>query len=1342
MDGKDSVPSQGIPAVVHALGAFALAAAMAVAIKWFILRDSKVTKTVDDEPDLQRNQNSLKNDPKVPDEVPGETTHVPQVSDGVEIDLTHLPYHCQLPGISRCALNTSCVSQVNDDVQEDRKELSLNIYGDFSPDKRESGMLTPVSCTLSTIAEPQCSLLKLGEAAENMPALTPDFMDLTTSDAQTHVSTSCCTHRCDVPYFESSERVQVMESSFETSSGNGECIEDMNVESLGCQQELIGHGNKVSEMFLKHRPVSLSLSGDTFNMDTYKKVGILNCDAKTNMVNYSKYLVENKYDVWSSTMGQNVQDNIIRSNYEREGHKIICTPRLSKLEENIITNTCMPIHSQFSDKHPKLMIKSSFDNAHGPADVKQTTPTLSTANEDVILTKERCKEFSQHETFHHKLDANIACSSQSDIRKEILFTDGKFKEVQEQLKASNKSSILGSMHAVEQHMTDKENIDTANIMFFLSTKVSLNSHNGKNKEETSPVDGQIESHSQNQSKRFHSSKCVALKSMVRSNTNNTFCHHDNSNVLKWSTTTVYNSTEYIDLMYPWDFHASGNSVNNFREKKQCQDYTEDSALLSKNKKMSEDFFEDLSLERTFKGLDADVESSVVSPTSCNTTYDEPKYITRTTNNSLRDPSTLDTFNSKTITKTDFVSSITSMNNTENKKLLHNLHKHEEEYQNTSTQECYSIIPNGCFSNSHKCPDANIVCNTSNMYKLGDNFGKDQRASITKTLSAFFQNTTLPIKEFPSWGHPYFCNDNNTPPPVMKETHIMEQKLCTEILNGESNIVTGSLSVAGVQKTFDMVDSLLLPTENAEQSNSLDETFLSSNITCFEKDQRNDFKSCNSIPSHKQEKYKSLPFDNMKPVCAVKADDFSISPKKMMSKIAENPELMLPNYQSVAKMKLALMTKSCDNINFGPSRQGPTLKNKAQSMLCLLTEYYSSQLHSLENGPVEEVARGTFICIPTGLQYIDESKRFQLTLGNCLQLLKLARKNSVPELLKSVYTVISDNYLNVLKNSAIYGHLSGLERERILQLRMRGHLSLCIVETKSIFDLNTNIKCSVATDQAQCKAQLYSLDLETNQWKRVTSIPEEACLKGCSICSMYNYLFIAGGIQKTKGSSVCSNKLFCYNPLTDIWTQLAPMIQARSQLKLIPLDGYLYAIGGECLHTMEKYDPRSNKWTFAAPLPKGSFAVAHEAAACGGEIYISGGHLFYRLLKYKPSRDQWEECPFNASKGRSCDMVAVGNILYRFDIYKNSTVNIFKYNTTTKVWSEYTTTFPGSKVPFRCAVLDDAIYCVNRETTARFSVENGKAVFESATFSGVPTHGVGYPCPVVLTLRGSISQTSV
>ncbi|KAG5846813.1 hypothetical protein ANANG_G00118950 [Anguilla anguilla] len=128
------------------------------------------------------------------------------------------------------------------------------------------------------------------------------------------------------------------------------------------------------------------------------------------------------------------------------------------------------------------------------------------------------------------------------------------------------------------------------------------------------------------------------------------------------------------------------------------------------------------------------------------------------------------------------------------------------------------------------------------------------------------------------------------------------------------------------------------------------------------------------------------------------------------------------------------------------------------------------------------------------------------------------------------------------------------------------------------------------------------------------MPDEVNTKGCGICTMYNYLFVAGGIKGYGDKCKLSDKVFCYNPITDTWSEIRPLNQPRSQLKLVSMEGYLYAIGGECLFTVEKYDPRMDRWTTVAPLPKGAFAVAHEATICNGELYVSGGSLFYRLLK--------------------------------------------------------------------------------------------------------------------------------
>ncbi|XP_063169922.1 kelch repeat and BTB domain-containing protein 11 isoform X3 [Candoia aspera] len=321
---------------------------------------------------------------------------------------------------------------------------------------------------------------------------------------------------------------------------------------------------------------------------------------------------------------------------------------------------------------------------------------------------------------------------------------------------------------------------------------------------------------------------------------------------------------------------------------------------------------------------------------------------------------------------------------------------------------------------------------------------------------------------------------------------------------------------------------------------------------------------------------------------------------------------------------------------------------------------------------------------------------------------------------------------VLREPSVYGRLSGAERDLILQRRLEaGKACLLVAEVSDAFErLSAGSRPqsressrpqspSSVVSLEESSSLLYSYQEGAQEWRVLTRLPEEANAKGCAMCVLYNYLFLAGGISASPGDQrpKLSDKVFCYNPLTDTWSQVKPMGQPRAQLKLLALDGYLYAVGGECLFTVEKYDPRADRWSPVTPLPKGAFAVAHEATTCNGEIYVSGGSLFYRLLKYDPKRDEWQECPYNSSRRRSADMVAYKSFIYRFDVSscrgeqgQGGGVEVFQYNTVAKHWRQCTSFRPtGSPVqPFRCAALGSTIYCVNRTGMLSFNLsQNGE-----------------------------------
>ncbi|XP_030886110.1 kelch domain-containing protein 7B [Leptonychotes weddellii] len=365
------------------------------------------------------------------------------------------------------------------------------------------------------------------------------------------------------------------------------------------------------------------------------------------------------------------------------------------------------------------------------------------------------------------------------------------------------------------------------------------------------------------------------------------------------------------------------------------------------------------------------------------------------------------------------------------------------------------------------------------------------------------------------------------------------------------------------------------------------------------------------------------------------------------------------------------------------------------------------------------------------------------LGNCLDVLAFAQRHAEPGLLRETYALMSDNLLHVLGDPHLYRQLSGADRERILSLRTgRGQAVLGVLVLPSLYRVSrSGLTRGPCGEEAPTpgpaplppRTHLHVFNPRENTWRPLTQVPEEAPLRGCGLCTMHNYLFLAGGIRGSGAKAVCSNEVFCYNPLTNIWSQVRPMQQARAQLKLVALDGLLYAIGGECLYSMESYDPRTDAWTSRAPLPAGTFPVAHEAVACRGDIYVTGGHLFYRLLRYSPGKDAWDECPYSASHRRSSDMVALGAFLYRFDLLRGVGAAVMRYNTVTGSWSRAASLPLPDPAPLHCTALGNTIYCLNHQVTATFTVSEGTAQFQARELQPFALGSKGVLCPFILTL---------
>lgn len=457
---------------------------------------------------------------------------------------------------------------------------------------------------------------------------------------------------------------------------------------------------------------------------------------------------------------------------------------------------------------------------------------------------------------------------------------------------------------------------------------------------------------------------------------------------------------------------------------------------------------------------------------------------------------------------------------------------------------------------------------------------------------------------------------------------------------------------------------------------------------------------------------------------------------------EEPDLVIEvGGQSINAHKSVLAEKS-DYFKARLSRNILKVKGVSYKTMSTLIDYvYTAQMNVSKDNVVDVITGAKILQIPCAVQAAMDRMSEQITAENCYEILTIAKKQRLSELKETAYGFMSDNFLQILKDPSVYGRLTGSERDLILKKRMEGKQTLMVAEVNDVFDrvgsrppsrCGSRPQSPLSVGSLEDSHMIYCYNETINDWTALTSMPDDLNTKGCGICTMFNYLFVAGGIKGNGEKGKVSDRVFCYNPITNRWAEVRPLSQARAQLKLVSMDGYLYAIGGECLFTVEKYDPRMDRWTAVAPLPKGAFAVAHEATTCSGELYVSGGSLFYRLLKYDTKRDEWQECPYNNSRKKSSDMVALKSFIYRFDVNREQGVNVFKYNTIVKMWHDCASQKIGSLLPFRCAVIGNCIYCVSKSQTLQFVVEEENAYFVEEMLKA-PVEARGVLFPFVLTL---------
>ncbi|XP_066190694.1 kelch domain-containing protein 7A [Sylvia atricapilla] len=347
---------------------------------------------------------------------------------------------------------------------------------------------------------------------------------------------------------------------------------------------------------------------------------------------------------------------------------------------------------------------------------------------------------------------------------------------------------------------------------------------------------------------------------------------------------------------------------------------------------------------------------------------------------------------------------------------------------------------------------------------------------------------------------------------------------------------------------------------------------------------------------------------------------------------------------------------------------------------------------------------------------------QVHLGNCCEVLRWAKARQLRALQDSALQVMSRHLLQLLRSPAAYGRLNAGERELLPALRSRGRPRLVVADVPP-------------AEPGHRRGRLCYYDEDGDRWLQLCQLPAEVSGRGCAVCSMFNYLFVVPGWEGAGRARSPSRRVLCYDPLGDSWQDICPLLQARPRCQLVALDGHLYAIGGECLASVERYEPRRDRWALAAALPRDAFAVAHAAAACDGDIYVTGGTLRSLLLRYDARGDGWATSPAVGDEDRTAELVSAHGFLYRFQLRRGAggtDVTVSRCRAGAGLWYRCGSRPLGEAAALRCAALGGLVHCLGRGFHLRFLADPVSPRFGNKELRPFPEpHGSLLPAVLVL-----------
>lgn len=152
------------------------------------------------------------------------------------------------------------------------------------------------------------------------------------------------------------------------------------------------------------------------------------------------------------------------------------------------------------------------------------------------------------------------------------------------------------------------------------------------------------------------------------------------------------------------------------------------------------------------------------------------------------------------------------------------------------------------------------------------------------------------------------------------------------------------------------------------------------------------------------------------------------------------------------------------------------------------------------------------------------------------------------------------------------------------------------------------------------------DSATDRWAPGPPLPQPA--HHLTAAAVGGTVYAIGG-QALAGGGFLDN-VWGIDPVQGTWVAKAPLPRARGGGVAVALDGKIYVAGGRPPHGHDfaVYDPASDNWTVLADMPSQRNHIA--GAAIGAKIWVAGGRLgpgfrsaaSAALEAYDPATDAW------------------------------------------------------------------------------------------------------------------------